>query len=50
MTPTEIAKLDPFEGYPTWYDRQNITMEAYMTGAEGSIEKVKSQIDGQAYI
>ena len=28
MTKEEVAKLDVFEGYPQWYDRQVITLEA----------------------
>ena len=29
MTAAEIAALDPFEGYPSWYNRVNITMETF---------------------
>ena len=29
MTAAEISALDPFEGYPSWYNRVNITMEAF---------------------
>mgnify|MGYP001626592986 CR=1 FL=1 len=29
MTASEISALDPFEGYPHWYNRENISMLAY---------------------
>ena len=33
MTQEEVAKLDPFEGYPDWYDRVNVTLEEWQNGA-----------------
>ena len=29
MTAAEIAKLDPFEGYPDWYDRLPVKVTAF---------------------
>ena len=40
MTKEEVAKLDPFEGFPNWYDRVAIEL----TLSDGSI------VFGQAYI
>lgn len=41
MTHDEISRLDPFEGYPTWYNRVDIQMTNLNT---------KELIKGQAYI
>ena len=27
MTQDEVSKLDPFEGYPTWYNREDLALE-----------------------
>mmetsp|Transcript_6425 Transcript_6425/g.8605 ORF Transcript_6425/g.8605 Transcript_6425/m.8605 type:complete len:109 (+) Transcript_6425:128-454(+) len=43
MTEEEIAKLDPFEGFPTWYNREKVQMMAFREGSWQPLE-------GQAYI
>ena len=45
MTQDEISALDPFEGFPTFYNRVNISMSAYQESS-----KEWTQIEGQAYI
>ena len=54
MTQAEVSALDPFEGYPSWYNRETMTLEAYMEPSGGStgesVERVWTNIEGQAYI
>ena len=30
FTNEEISRMDPFEGYPDWYNRENVTLELFM--------------------
>ena len=47
MTQEEISLLDPFEGYPTWYTRENISFDTYVKNGR-EIEQIT--VEGQAYI
>ena len=49
LTAAEVAALDPFEGYPDWYNREDITLDAFMKG-EGDAQKSWRKIPAQAYI
>ena len=49
LTATEVAALDPFEGYPDWYNRENITLDAFMK-VDGASKKSWTKIPAQAYI
>ena len=35
MTRDEIAALDPYEGYPSWYNRVDMTLTGYPKASEG---------------
>ena len=48
MTPAEIAALDPYEGYPSWYNRVDMSFTGFMKGEDGNMAPVSLQ--GQAYI
>mmetsp|Transcript_6424 Transcript_6424/g.8603 ORF Transcript_6424/g.8603 Transcript_6424/m.8603 type:complete len:106 (+) Transcript_6424:213-530(+) len=43
MTHEEIAKLDPFEGFPNFYNRQAVAMLAYKDARW-------QPLDGEAYV
>jgi hypothetical protein len=34
MTSEEIEKLDPFEGFPTWYTRVNVKIKIQSSNKE----------------
>ena len=43
MTPAEIAALDPYEGYPSWYNRVDMNFTGYMKGEDGNMVPVSLQ-------
>ena len=47
MTQEEISTLDPFEGFPSWYNREDITLETYVRNGD---ELEQTTVQGQAYI
>ena len=50
MTKAEIAALDPYEGYPSWYNRVDMTFTGYMKQGDSSQEPQAVNLQGQAYI
>ena len=50
MTEGEVNALDPFEGYPTWYNREKLTLLTNTDAGSQSSEALVYPVEGQAYI
>ena len=37
MTLAEVEAMDPFEGYPSWYNRVNINLKVYTPAGQNDI-------------
>ena len=44
LSDIEIAKLDPYEGFPTWYNRHDFEFTIFKKQEDGSMKE--SQVTG----